>query len=180
MCRLQLGAHGREERLGLLGGDDALLHQPRDIQLSHGRLLRDLLHHQRLCVGRLVLLVVPEAAVSDQVDDDVVPELLPVRERKPNRGDRRLRIVRVDVDDRDVEPLGKVARVARRPALVRVGREADLVVGDQVERAARRVAVEVRQVQRLGHDPLAGERRVTVNQNRERHGGVVDALATGA
>ena len=31
-------------------------------------------HHQRLRVGGLVLLVVPEAPVADEIDDDVVPE----------------------------------------------------------------------------------------------------------
>ena len=54
--------------------------------------------------------------------------------------DRRLGIVGVDVDDRDVEALREVARVARRAALGGIGREADLVVRDQVQRAAGRVA----------------------------------------
>ena len=42
-----------------------------------------------------------------------------VREREPDRGDRRLGVVGVDVDDRDVEALRQVARVARRAAVLR-------------------------------------------------------------
>jgi hypothetical protein len=40
--------------------------------------------HQRLRVRGLVLLVVAEAAVADEIDDDVVAELLPVGEREPD------------------------------------------------------------------------------------------------
>src|SRR3712207_6913290 len=44
----------------------------------------------------------------------------------------RLGVVRVHVNDRDVEPLREVARVARGAALDRIGREPDLVVRDHV------------------------------------------------
>ncbi|HZC74875.1 MAG TPA: hypothetical protein VE220_02780, partial [Gaiellaceae bacterium] len=71
------------------------------------------------------------------------------------------------MDDRDVEALGEVARVAGRAAAFRIGREADLVVGDQVERAARRVAGERLEIERLGDASLAGERRVAVDQHGE-------------
>ena len=49
-----------------------------------------------------------------------------------------------------------------------VGRrgEADLVVDDDVERAAGRVAGELAEVERLLHDPFAGERGVAVDQQR--------------
>ena len=164
----------------LVLGEDALVDELGRVELADGRLRGDLRDHQRLRVRGLVLLVVAEAAVADEVDDDVVAELLPVGEREPDRRDRRLRVVRVHVDDRDVEPLREVARVARRAALVRVGREADLVVRDQVERAAGRVAVEAGEVERLGDDALARERRVAVDQDRQRDGGVVDAGAARA
>ena len=49
--------------------------------------------------------------------------------------------------------------------------EADLVVDDEVDRAAGGVAVELREVQRLGDHALSGERRVAVDQDRD------DALA---
>jgi hypothetical protein len=40
------------------------------------------------------------------------------------------------MDDRDVEALGKVARIPGGAALSRIGCEADLVVGDQMQRAS--------------------------------------------
>ena len=83
-------------------------------------------------------------------------------------------VVGVDVDDRDVEALGEVRGPAGRAGVVRVGGEADLVVLDQVQRAADGVAVERLQVQRLGHDALGGEGRVAVQHDRDG-GGVVEA-----
>ena len=157
------------------GGDHALLDQSRGELLAHGRVRRDPLSQQRLGVRRLVLLVVAEAPVADEVDDDVVAEAAAEREREPDRRDRRFRVVGVDVDDRDVEALREVARVARRAPLGRIGREADLVVRDQVQRAAGRVAGQAFDVQRLGDDPLAGEGGVAVDQDRQRDPGVVDA-----
>ena len=109
-----------------------------------------------------------EAPVADEVDDDVVAEARAVGEREPDRRDRRLGIVGVDVDDRRVEALGEVGGVAGRAALRRVGREADLVVRDHVQRAAGRVALERVEVERLGDDPLPGERRVAVEEDRHR------------
>ena len=58
-----------------------------------------------------------------------------------------------------------VAYVVERASLGRRG-EADLVVDDDVERAAGGVAVELAQVERLLHDALAGERGVAVDQQR--------------
>ena len=176
----ELGLHLVEDGRSLLGGDDAFLDELRRVLLAHRRPCLDLRDHQRLGVGRLVLLVVAEAPVADQVDDDVVAELLAVGHRQPDRADGGLRVVRIDVDDRDVEALGEVARIPRRPSLRRVGREADLVVGDQVERAAGRVTVEVREIQRLGHDTLTRKGRIAVDEDGQRDGRVVDAGAEGA
>ena len=53
-------------------------------------------------------------------------------------------------------------------ALRRIGREADLVVGDHVQRAAGRIPLERIEIQRLGDDALARERRVAVEEDRHR------------
>ncbi len=118
-----------------------------------------------------------EATVADEVDDDVVAEAAPVGEGEADGGDRGLRIVGVDVHDRRVEALRQVGRVAGRAALARIGGEADLVVRDQVQRPARRVAGEAFEVERLRDDALARERCVAVDQDRQGDGRVVDALA---
>ena len=166
----------------LLLGDDALLDQIEREQLAYRRVLLDHLIHLGLGVRRLVGLVVAEAPVADQVDQHVVPELLAERERQANRGDARRHVVGVDVDDRHVVPLGQVRRPVSRARVVRIGREADLVVLDEVDRAADRVAVDRLEVERLGDDALSRERGVAVEDHR--HGGVrlavgVRALARG-
>ena len=171
--RLDLG----DEGLGLLPRQHALLDQLLLVELAHARVRVDLLDHQRLRVRGLVLLVVAEAAVADEIDHDVVAEAAAVGHRQAHGRDRRLGVVGVDVDDRHVEALGEVGRVARRAALGRIGREPDLVVGDQVQRAAGRVALEVVQVERLGDDALPGERGVAVQQHGERDRRVVRAVA---
>ena len=146
--------------------DDAVFDELPGVELADAGPVADLADGERLRVGRLVGLVVAEAAVADEVDDDIVGEALAERHREPDRVQRGLGIVGIDVDDRDVEPLRQIARVAGRAGLVRVGREADLVVRDQVDRAARLVAGEPLEVERLGDDPLAGERGVAVNEDR--------------
>ena len=160
--------------VGLPRRDDALLDERLRVLLAHGRMLGDRRGHAAAACTR------PRPARCGRGAGSR-------RGRRPRRGRTRrgtrarggrprarLGVVGVDVDDRDVEALGEVARVARRAALARVGREADLVVRDQVQRAAGRVAVERREVERLGDDALAGERRVAVDQDRQRDRRVVE------
>ncbi len=177
MRRAHRRGHLRVEPLGLLPGDDPPLLEPLRELLADGRVPEDARRHQRLRVRGLVLLVVAVPPIADEVDDDVVAEPPAEREREPDRRDRRLGIVGVDVDDRRVEALREVARIPRRPALLGLRREADLIVRDEVERAARRVAVEVREVERLGDHALSGERGIAVDEDRECDGRIVEPLA---
>ena len=70
------------------------------VALTHRRLLLDSLHHERLGVRRLVLLVVTEAPVAHDVDHRVVAELGTIGEGDTDRGERRFGVVGIDVDDR--------------------------------------------------------------------------------
>jgi hypothetical protein len=175
----ELGGHGPEELVGLLLRHYALDGQASRELLADGGMGGDLLGHQRLRVRGLVLLVVSVPAVPDEIDDDVAVEPPTEGERQADRGDRPLGVVGVHVDDRHVEALRQVARVACRATLARIGGEPDLVVRDQVERAARRVAVQLGEVQRLGYASLTRERRVAVDQDRERDARVVHPVAGG-
>ncbi len=65
-----------------------------------------------------------------------------------------------------------VERASRRSVV-----KPELVVGDDVDRAAGPVAGQAAQVQGLGHDALAGERRVPVDDDRQR---LLPVLARGA
>ncbi len=117
----------------------------------------------------------PNRRYPDEIDDDVVAELVPVGEREADRRQRRLGVIGVHVDDRNVEPLGEVARVPRRAPLRGIRGEADLVVGDDVQRPAGGVAVQRVEVERLGDDALPRERSVAVDEDRQGDGRVVDA-----
>ena len=178
----QLLEHLRAARVdgGLVG--QAVVDQALRVERDDRGVRLDALDLQRLRVGGLVGLVVTEAAVADEVDQDVAPEALAEGHRQAHRAAAGVDGIRVDVDDRDVEALGEIGRVARRARVVRVRREADLVVRDHVQRAADAVARQRLQVERLRHDALAGEGRVAVDRDRERAarvGGRVAALLIG-
>ena len=121
--------------------------------------------------ARLVALVVAVTPVADEVDQEVETEADAIFPRQPRRLEAGDRIVGVDVDDRNLEAARQAARVAGAVGLAGRGREPELVVGDDVNRAAGVVAGQPRQVQRLGDDALAGERRVAVNEDRQRQRG---------
>ncbi len=125
--------------------------------------------HQWLGVTRVVTLVVSVAAIAPHVDHDVLVEPLAVLERQPGHAHARLRVIAVDVEDRRLHGLGDVAAVQRGAGELGCRREPDLVVDDQVDRAADAVSGDVAHRQRLGDDSLAGERRISVDEDRQ-HG----------
>ena len=86
--------------LDLLARDHALLDELLGAQLGDALLALDRRVHLGLRVRGLVGLVVAEAAVADQVDDDVVAELLAEGEGEAHGADAGGDVVGVDVDDR--------------------------------------------------------------------------------
>ena len=131
-------------------------------------MLADRLVHDGLRRGRLVRLVVAVPAVADEVDDDVLAELHPVVERETRDEDDGLGVVGIHVEDRGLDHLGDVAAIERRSRVRRLaGREAELVVDDDVQRAAGRESTRLRELQRLHDDALPRERRVAVDQKRK-------------
>ena len=161
-------------RLGLAG--DALLHQALSPERANRRMLRDIVVDGGLRIGRLVRLVMTVTPVSDKVDHHVVVVLRPIGHRKAHGRQARLRFVCVHVNDGEREPLGEVARIARRSAGLRQGREPDLVVDDDVHRSASSVACQAAEVERLGDHTLARERRVTVDVERHDARGVLSGV----
>ena len=156
-----------QRRLGLLDRDVATTDERLGVELADRALLLDQVVHERLGVRRVVALVVTATAVADQVDDDVLVERLAVLERQLRHPDARLGVVAVDVEDRCLHHPRHVGAVERRARRGRRRGEADLVVDDDVDRAAGAVAAQLREVQRLGHDTLARESRVTVHEQRQ-------------
>ena len=159
-------AAARDDLVRALHRHVAHAEQALDVHLADRRLAIDRLVHERLRVARLVALVVAVAPVAVHVDHHVLAEALAPLHGEVRDGGDGLRILAVHVEDGDVEHADDVGGVAGAPRLDDVGGEADLVVDDHVDRAARRVAGEPAQVQRLGDDALADERRVAVYEQR--------------
>ena len=143
----------------------------------------DLLVHQRLGEGGLVALVVAVLAVTDHVDDNVLPELLAKPECEVDDVHHGLGIVAIDVEDRRLDHLRDIGRIAGGAGLAGEGGKADLVVDHDVDGAARRVALELGEVEGLGDQTLAGKGGVAVDQQRQHLGprrGVVTPPLLGA
>ena len=137
----------------------------------------DLLVHHRLGERRLVAFVMAVAAIAEHVDDDRLVELLPVLDRDLGREHHGFRIVAVDVEDRRIDHLRHIRRIGRRTRVARIGREADLVVDDEVDRTAGAVALQVRQREAFRDHALAGERRVAMHQQRQHRDALVRRIA---
>src|SRR5690606_9963771 len=154
-------------RLVLLLGDVTAADERLRVQAAHRALVLDEAVHERLRHRRVVALVVSAATVADEVDDDVAVELLAVLEGELRGAHDRLGVVTVHVQDRRLDRLGDVGGVLRRARILRQRREADLVVDDDVDRAARAIRAQVRHLQRLDDDALAREGRVAVDEDRQ-------------
>ena len=151
-------------RFGL--GDHALGHQPTGPHLRHRGVLANARRARGLRVHRLVAFVVPVATITHEVDQHVLLERGAIRARQTHRRDAGLRIISVHVENRHLETLREIRRVVRGAGIGRVGGEADLVIHDDVNRAASAVRIQVRDVERFGHDALARKRRVAMNGDR--------------
>ena len=162
-------------------------HQGTGVLLANRRMRADDLVQRRLRERRLVAFVVTVAAIAHQVDQVVELEALPVCDRQPGRLDAGDRIIGIHVGDRNLEATRQAAGVTGAEGLFRIGGEADLVVGDDVDDAADVVALEPRQVQGFGHHALARKGRVAVDENRQhlalvddRRAGLIDRRGRGA
>jgi hypothetical protein len=152
LIRLFLGDLSERQKVGQVAIPDA-------------RALRDRLVQKRLGERRLVALIVPVPTVAVHVDDNVARERATEIHGKLHDLGNCLRILSVDVEDGDLEHLGDVGRVGGRARFGRGRREPNLIVHDDVDRTARRVGLELRQVQGLLHDAFTGKRRVTVDED---------------
>ena len=159
---LQFGLERIEPLLRFFRIDVAFSQQLLGIDLPHGAMFLDRPVHLGLRERRLVAFVVAVAPVAEHVDDHILVELLAELPGQAHRADARFRIVAVDVEDRRLHRLGYVGGVDRGARGLRTGGEADLIVDDQMNRYAGSVALELRQIQRLGHHALSGECSVAV------------------
>lgn len=102
--------------------------------------------HQRLRDRRRVLLVVAELAEADDIDDHVLMELRAEVDGELRGEHHGFGIVAVHVQHRRFDHLDDVRAVQRRARVARVrGRETDLIVDDDMQRAVRAVAARLRE-----------------------------------
>ena len=171
---LELVGEVLERVLGLFDGDVAAPDERLGVDLPDAALGVDDVVHRGLGHRGVVALVVAAAPVAEHVDHDVVVPALPVLHGQLGHPDAGLGVVAVHVEHRRADHLRHVGAVLRRAGGLGGGGEPDLVVDDHVHGAAGAVAAQQREVQRLGHHALAGERGVAVQH--QRHDGVA-ALA---
>ncbi len=167
-ARLELGIEPRAPvGLGLIHlafGHHAFGDQPLGVNLQRRGMRGDLLVHHRLGERRLVALIMAVAAIAEHVDDDRLVEFLPELDRDLGSEHHGFRIVAVDVEDRRVDHLRHVGRIGRRARIARIGGEADLVIDDEVQRAAGAIALQVGQAEAFGHHALAREGGIAMHQ----------------
>ena len=161
--------------LGLLGLDLSEFEQVLEV-VDPDRIARaDPVVQHRLRERGLVTLVVAAAPVAVEVDHHIPLVALAEVERDVDDPGHRLGLLAIDVEDRYLEHLRDVGAVGVRARTLGRRREPDLVVHDDVERAADVVGGKLGQVERLLDDPLAGEGGVAVDE--EQHGAVTEFIA---
>jgi hypothetical protein len=153
-------------------GDQIVGNQPFGIKLQRRLVLLDPLVHPRLGEHRLVAFIVPEPAIAEDVDDDVLVELLAKFGRHLGGMDHRLGVVAIDVKDRRLDHQCDIGGIGRGSRIVRRGGEPDLVVHHQMDGAAGPVAAQTRQAKALGDNALAGKGGVAMQQHRQDPGSV--------
>ena len=104
-------------------------------------------------------------AIAEQVDHDILAKALPVVESGARDFDDRLRIVAIDVEDRRLNSLRDVRRVGAGARLRRGRGKPDLIIDDDMDRAAGAVPAQIRQFEQFGHQTLPGEGGVAVHQD---------------
>mmetsp|Transcript_9612 Transcript_9612/g.15211 ORF Transcript_9612/g.15211 Transcript_9612/m.15211 type:complete len:323 (+) Transcript_9612:2786-3754(+) len=114
------------------------------------------------------------AAVTDDIDDDILAKLLAVLSGGRAHPAHSFQIVGIHMKDRRAHRLGYVRSIRRRPREPGVCCEPDLVVENNVYYTSSGVALNIAHGQRLPHDSLPRKRRIPVQQHR--HGLAAGAL----
>ena len=115
-CRLNPVEIGRcldVDLFDLFGGDDSFSDETIAPNFSRRWMRPYLFVQRRLSECWLVRLVVSVTTIAHDVDQEVLPEFRPVLDRQSDHLNARLRIVGVDVNDRNFESLCQIAGVAR-------------------------------------------------------------------
>ena len=154
--------HRRE----FLSSNDAAFYKSRAVQSSNTQVPLYRLIHDGLSRRWLVRLVVAQSPIADQVDHDILVKCLPVAQRQSYRRDDSLGIIPVNMQDRRFDHLRDIRAIRGRPRVPQiVRREPDLIVDDDVNRAARVEIPGLRELEGLGNNALPRDCRIAMNQH---------------
>ena len=160
-----------------------LLLQLVSIDFARGRVLFDLLIHQRLSCARLIGFVMAVTAVAHQIDENIAFEGIAEIQRQTSDERDRFRIVGIDVENRRLHHFTDVGAVRGRTRIQRVrGREAHLVVDNDAHGTAHFVTAGFRHVQGFLNHALTGDGGVAVDSDRQNlvAARLVQTIQTGA
>ncbi len=164
---LQIGAEGSFHFLRQFPVYFAAVHQDIVVHFAGIGVVVD----ERVQIGlgktRFVAFVMAVFAIAHHVDEHVGVELLAVLGSEFHCKNDRLRVVAVHVKHGRLHYLGDLRAVGAGTAFVPAGGEPDLVVDDEMDRAAGVVARQLAHLDDLVHEALVGQRGVTVDQDRE-------------
>ena len=130
----------------------------------YGFLLLNRLVQPRLCERGLIAFVVAEAPITVQVDDGVLLEFSPEIQGESHYVGDGFGVITVHVKNGNLQHLDDVGRVSRGPRFPRSRRESDLVVDNDVKRAADLIAVKPAEIQTLLNNAFTGKTCIAVNQ----------------
>ena len=96
--------------------------------------------HQRLSETRLIPFVVPQPPESIHVDDNILFELFAEIHSQVNYLGYRLGVLAIHVKNRYLKHFCDIGRISATTCFVGLGRKANLIVQDNVERTASSIA----------------------------------------
>mmetsp|Transcript_84960 Transcript_84960/g.203634 ORF Transcript_84960/g.203634 Transcript_84960/m.203634 type:complete len:539 (-) Transcript_84960:195-1811(-) len=150
----------------LLWSSGAAVYQAFGIHRFGSRMLVDLLVQHRLRILWRIRLVVAEAAVANNIDDDIcLPGLSPLGGELECTGDCH-RVITVYMQDGKIEALAKVRGVQGGPVIHRIRGEAHLVVDDNMDSSANVKLPHVRKLQRLIANALPSKGGIPMEKDR--------------
>ena len=158
----------RHHSLALCLADGPFSNQLFGVALTRRRQGMDDPVHRRLGDRGLIRLVVAQAAVAEDIDDDIFVKMHAITVRQLDREYHGFRVVAIDVQYRCLHHFRDLGAVRRRAGIERVTcRKPDLVIHNQMDRPAGGETAGVGHVKSFHDHSLSRECRIAVNQNRQ-------------
>lgn len=151
------------ENLEAFSIDNALFDQFLGVYFEDIGAIFDLFVHERLCEGGLILFVMAISSISDNIDEDIFLEALPVLHCDFHALIEDVWLIGVDVDDWCIDRLCHLSAVIGGPAAVGNSCKTDLVVKHDVDYASGTVVHQVLETERLTDYSLTSNCSVTVD-----------------